>query len=74
MISRNPSGASNIEQRVVDFLKQIIAINSVTPAQEETAGGEEGVAALIEERSRRAGLEVSRQTVHPGRDSSPHVQ
>jgi acetylornithine deacetylase len=63
------SDPHSIDGRVVDLLTQLIAINSVNPALEDGGRGEEQVAALIEERSRQAGLDVRRQPVLPGRDN-----
>lgn len=55
--------------RVVQLLSDLIAIESVNPFYEGGKRGEVAVAAFVEDYCRRAGLEVSRQTVLPDRDN-----
>lgn len=53
----------------VAILEDLIAIQSVNPALEAGGRGETGMADYLEQRCRSNGLQVSRQTVLPGRDN-----
>ena len=55
--------------RVVQLLSDLIAIESVNPVFAGGNRGEVAVAEFVEDYCRRAGLDVSRQTVLPGRDN-----
>jgi acetylornithine deacetylase len=55
--------------RVVQLLSDLIAIESVNPVFDGGSRGEVAVADFVEGYCRRAGLDVSRQTVLPGRDN-----
>jgi acetylornithine deacetylase/succinyl-diaminopimelate desuccinylase family protein len=54
--------------RVVDLLKDLVAINSVNPAYPE-GNGEAAVANYVERHCRELGLDVVRQPVLPDRDN-----
>lgn len=56
------------EDRLVALLSDLVAIESVNPAY-PGGGGEAAVADYVADHCRRLGLDVTRQTVLPGRDN-----
>lgn len=56
-------------ERVVDILRDLIAIPSVNPVYDGASTGEGGVSAYVEAWAAGLGLPVERQNVFPGRDN-----
>jgi acetylornithine deacetylase/succinyl-diaminopimelate desuccinylase-like protein len=57
------------QDRLIDLLSELVAIESVNPVFAPGGRGESAVADFIEQHCRRAGLQVTRQPVLPGRDN-----
>jgi len=56
-------------ERVVDLLRDMVAIPSVNPIYDPASRGETDMADYVEAWAGRLGLETTRQTVFPGRDN-----
>jgi len=56
-------------ERVVDLLRDMVAIPSVNPIYDRSSPGETDMADYVEAWAGRLGLEMTRQTVFPGRDN-----
>ncbi|MBA3275845.1 MAG: M20/M25/M40 family metallo-hydrolase, partial [Chloroflexia bacterium] len=56
-------------ERVVELLRDLIAIPSVNPVYDPASPGEGGMAACVEAWATGLGLPVERQNVFPGRDN-----
>ena len=54
---------------VLEILEDLISIPSVNPAYDDRSPGEGPLSDYVERRLRKAGLQVSRQQVLPGRDN-----
>jgi len=58
-----------MHERVVDILRDLVAIPSVNPIYDPASRGETDMADYVEAWAGRLGLETTRQTVFPGRDN-----
>lgn len=63
------NGIRDFKHRSLDILEDLIRIQSVNPHFDKHAEGEKEIANYIEQRCKRAGLSVRRQSVLPGRDN-----
>jgi Acetylornithine deacetylase/Succinyl-diaminopimelate desuccinylase and related deacylases len=57
----------SVPDPAIRLLRELVAINSVNPTLVEGAPGEQQIASAIADEMRRAGLDVSVETVAPGR-------
>ena len=63
------SARSTEEDKTVQLLSDLIAIESVNPIFDAQSGAEAAIANFVEDYCRRLGLDVSRQSVLPGREN-----